>query len=92
LALGTAWFAIYLAALPVLVGFACDGPTITWHLPDDFLLFFLYFAGLVQIMFLAGIGLLVVGVVRAVIPRPGSHPAHAARSSSNQVSGSDQSS
>ena len=75
LALGTAWFAIYLAALPVLVGFACDSPTITWHLPDDFLLFFLYFAGLVQIMFLAGIGLLVVGVVRAVIPRPDSHPA-----------------
>lgn len=83
LALGTVRLAIYLASLPILVGFAYDGFTFTWYLPDSFLRLFLYFAGLVQVMFLAGMGLLLVGVVAglgALLKRPGSHQAALAAS------------
>ena len=62
---GFAFITIYLLSLPVLFGFAVNGATATWRLPD-FLLAFLHFTSLMQAMFVAVSALLLSAVAALV--------------------------
>lgn len=62
---GFAFIAIYLLSWPVLLGFAVNGATTTWRLPD-FLLAFLHFTNLMQAMFVA-VSALLLSAVAALI-------------------------
>ncbi len=62
---GFAFITLYLLSLPVLLGFAVDGATTTWRLPD-FLLAFLHFTNLMQAMLVAALGIVLSGVAALV--------------------------
>ena len=59
--LGYIWFTIYLLALPVLLSFAINGFTVIWTLPEFYTLFF-GLLSLIQSLFVAAIGLVLIGV------------------------------
>jgi hypothetical protein len=62
---GFAFITLYLLSLPVLLGFAVNGATTTWRLPD-FLLAFLHFTNLMQAMLVAVLGIFLSGVAALV--------------------------
>jgi len=59
--LGYIWFTIYLLALPVLLSFAINGFTVIWTLPEFYTLFF-GLLSLIQSLFVAAIGLVLIGL------------------------------
>ncbi len=61
LALGSIWFIIYLLAIPALLNFAVNGVLPSWTLPE-FSVQYLGFFALAQVLFVAVIGLLLVGL------------------------------
>jgi hypothetical protein len=62
---GFALITIYLLFLPVLLGFAINGATTTWRLPDP-LLSFLHFTNLMQVVFVAVLSIVLSGVAALV--------------------------
>jgi len=60
-ALGFVWFALYVLAIPILLSFAINGYLVTWTLPE-FNTQFLGFFATVQALFVAVVGLLLVGI------------------------------
>ncbi len=60
-ALGFVWFVLYLLALPILLSFAVNGATVTWTLPE-FTVLYLGFLSIAQWLFVAVLGLALVGV------------------------------
>jgi hypothetical protein len=58
---GFAFITIYALFLPALLGFAVNGATTTWRLPDP-LLSFLHFTNLMQAVFVAALGIVLSGV------------------------------
>jgi hypothetical protein len=60
-ALASVWFVLYLLALPILLNLAVNGLLPTWTLPE-FTVQFLGFFAVVQALFVAVVGLLLVGV------------------------------
>jgi hypothetical protein len=65
LATGTAlsylWMVLYILAIPILLNFAVNGVTATWTLPVFNVQFFGFFS-VVQALFVAAVGLLLLGV------------------------------
>jgi hypothetical protein len=65
LATGTAlsylWMVLYILAIPILLNFAVNGMTATWTLPVFNVQFFGFFS-LVQALFVAAVGLLLLGI------------------------------
>jgi hypothetical protein len=59
--LQSVWFVLYLLAIPILLNFAVNGLIPTWTLPE-FTVQFLGFFALVQSLFVAFVGLLLVGI------------------------------
>jgi len=60
-ALGFVWFTLYVLAIPILLSFAVNGYRVTWTLPE-FTTQFLGFFATVQGLFVAVVGLLLVGI------------------------------
>jgi hypothetical protein len=63
--LGFIWVTIYLLTLPILLNFAINGVVVTWSLPDWYTLF-IGFLSLIQVLFVALLGLLFLGTVSVV--------------------------
>lgn len=63
--LGYIWFTIYLLALPILLSFAINGFTVTWTLPEFYTLF-VGLLSLIQVLIVAAIGLVLVGVTAGI--------------------------
>jgi len=65
LAAGTAlsylWMVLYIAAIPILLNFAVNGVAATWTLPVFNVQFFGFFS-IVQSLFVAAVGLLLIGI------------------------------
>ncbi len=64
-ALGYIWFTIYLLALPILLSFAINGFTVAWTLPEFYTLF-IGLLSLIQLLIVAAIGLVLVGVAAGI--------------------------
>ncbi len=60
-ALGFVWFVLYMLAIPILVNFAVNGALVTWTLPE-FTTQYLGFFAIVQVLFVAIFGLLLIGI------------------------------
>ena len=60
-ALGYIWVAIYLLSLPILFSFALNGISVTWTLPEFYTLF-LCLLSLIQIVIVASVGLVLIGI------------------------------
>jgi hypothetical protein len=58
--LGLIWFILYFLSIPILLNFAVNGLVPEWTLPE-FTVQYLGFFALVQALFVAGVGLLLVG-------------------------------
>jgi hypothetical protein len=61
MALGIVWFVLYILSIPILLNFAVNGIVTTWTLPE-FTIQYLGFFALFQSMFVAIIGLVLVGL------------------------------
>jgi predicted AlkP superfamily pyrophosphatase or phosphodiesterase len=64
-ALGYVWMVLYLIALPILLNFAVNGVIATWTLPVFNVQFFGFF-NVVQALFVAAVGLLLIGITALV--------------------------
>ncbi len=62
---GFVWFTIYLLSLPVLLNFAINGVVVTWSLPEWYTLF-VGFLSLIQMLIVALLGLIFLGVMAGV--------------------------
>jgi hypothetical protein len=59
------WVTIYFLALPILFNFAINGVVVSWSLPEWYTLF-IGFLSLIQVLFVALLGLLLLGAVSVV--------------------------
>lgn len=65
LSLGSIWFILYLLLLPILLNFAMHGASITWTLPEFYVLFLALLA-IIQSLFVAAGGLLLTGLASGI--------------------------
>jgi hypothetical protein len=68
--LGYLWFTLYLLALPILLSYAINGFTITWTLPEWYTMF-IGLLSLIQMLVVALLGILMVGVMAGLGWRTG---------------------
>ena len=62
---GFSFIAIFLLYLPALIGFAVNGATVTWRLPEP-LIIFVHFTNLIQAMLVAVLGIVLSGIAALV--------------------------
>jgi hypothetical protein len=63
---GYIWLTLYLLALPILLNFAINGITVTWALPEWYILF-IGLLCLIQAMVVAFVGLILTGVIAGIV-------------------------
>ena len=62
---GFAFITISLLYLPALIGFAVNGATVTWRLPEP-LIIFVHFTNLIQAMLVAVLGIVLSGIAALI--------------------------